>query len=468
MHARNPEAHDMEMPPADVPNVSSSQGTNGTLIRSCLVAALGSLLFGFDTAVISGTTEQLKSVFNLDANLLGFTVSSALIGTLLGALAVGRPCERWGRRPVLFVLALLFVIASFGCAFAWNWHALVFFRWLGGVAVGGASVVSPMYITEIAPPARRGMLVAVSQLNIVLGILLAYLSNYLVALLLGEDAAGSWRWMFGMMALPSIAFLAAVAVIPESPRWLVRRGRVREAEDMFARLGHDHPAAGVAEIAASLDSSTRRSSGGLFRKKHLRPLLLAFMIAAFNQLDGINAIIYYTTDIFRMAGASKTSALSQSVLIGLANLVLTIAAMAVIDRLGRKALLLIGSVTFVLSHLLAAWVFHTQAGGWIVIVAMIGIVGSHAYSQGAVVWVCINEILPNSIRAEGSAAACFLMWALCAVVSWSFPVLAAKSMVAPFLFFAGMMVLQFFLVWFFLPETKGASLEELQREIGGG
>ncbi len=453
------------MLPAADPNARPMSGTNGTLIRSCLVAALGSLLFGFDTAVISGTTEQLRSVFSLNANLLGFTVSSALIGTLFGALAIGKPAERWGRRPVLFVLALLFVVASFGCAFAWNWHALVFFRWLGGVAVGGASVVSPMYITEIAPPARRGVLVAISQLNIVLGILLAYLSNYLVVRVLGPDAASAWRWMFGMMAVPSLAFLATVLTLPESPRWLVRRNRHNEAKHVLTRLGHDQPDAEVAEIAASMQPSASGKPPRLWQKKHMKPLMLAFMIAIFNQLDGINAILYYTTDIFRMAGASKTSALSQSVLIGFTNLVMTIVAMAVIDRIGRKALLLIGSVTFVASHLLAAWVFHTHASGWIVIAALMGIVGSHAFSQGAVVWVYINEILPNSIRASGSAAACFTMWALCAVVSWSFPVLAATSMVAPFLFFAGMMVLQFVLVWCFLPETKGVSLEELQRKL---
>ena len=203
----------------------------------------------------------------------------------------------------------------------------------------------------------------------------------------------------------------------------------------------------------------------LWQKKHLKPFLLALMIAVFNQLDGINAVIYYTADIFRMAGASQTSALLQSVMVGLTNLVMTLVAMVVIDRVGRKPLLLIGSVTFVFFHLLAAWVFHTHAQGWIVIAAMMGVVGSHAYSQGAVVWVYINEILPNAIRASGSATACFSMWALCAIVSWSFPVLAGKSAALPFLFFAGMMVLQFFLVWIYLPETKGASLEELQRRL---
>ena len=432
---------------------------------STVVAALGSLLFGFDTAVISGTTEALRRVYNLNDNLLGFTVSIALIGTLFGALLVGRPADWWGRRPVLVLLAVLFVVASFGCALAWNWHALLFFRWLGGVAVGGASVVSPMYITEIAPPKRRGLLVGISQLNIVIGILAAYFSNYLVAWVAGSDSANNWRWMFGIMAVPSLAFLLTAVFIPESPRWLVKKNRSADAEKVLARFGHPEPATAVGEIASSLKADASGHPPRLWQKRYIKPFMLALMIAVFNQLDGINAVIYYTADIFRMAGADKTSALAQSVLVGATNLVMTLVAMALIDRVGRKALLLVGSVTFIFSHLLAAWVFHTHAHGWIVIAAMMGVVGSHAYSQGAVVWVIINEILPNAIRSSGSAAACFSMWGLCAIISWTFPILAARSAALPFLFFAVMMVMQFVLVWIYLPETKGISLEELQHRL---
>jgi sugar porter (SP) family MFS transporter len=309
------------------------------------------------------------------------------------------------------------------------------------------------------------VLVAVSQLNIVLGILAAYFSNYLVAWFLGSETATVWRWMFGVMAMPSLAFLVTVLTIPESPRWLVKQNRLADAEKVLTRFGHENPAGEVREIAASMRNDLTGQHPRLWQKKHLKPFLLALMIAVFNQLDGINAVIYYTADIFRMAGASQTSALLQSVIVGVTNLIMTVVAMVVIDRVGRKPLLLIGSVTFIFFHLLAAWVFHTHAQGWIVIAAMMGVVGSHAYSQGAVVWVYINEILPNAIRASGSATACFSMWALCAMVSWSFPVLAAKSAAVPFLFFAAMMVLQFFLVWIYLPETKGASLEELQRRM---
>jgi MFS transporter, SP family, xylose:H+ symportor len=438
---------------------------SGLLLLSAVVAALGSLLFGFDTAVISGTTEALRHAFALNDNLLGFTVSSALIGTMVGALGAGRPADWWGRRPVLTLLAVLFLISAAGCTGAWNWYALLFFRFLGGVAVGAASVVCPMYITEIAPAKRRGFLVCVSQLNIVVGILLAYLSNYLVVHFLGASNPVTWRWMFGVMAIPSLAFLATALVIPESPRWLVKKRRLAEAETVLTRFGHEDPARENLEIQASLSAETAGVSDQLFQRKYLKPLLLVCMVAMFNQLDGINAVLYYTADIFRMAGADTSSALMQSVIIGLTNLVMTVVGMLLIDRVGRKALLLVGSVTFVISHCLAAWAFATHAQGWIVIIAMMGVVGSHAYSQGAVVWVVINELMPNSVRASGSAVACFLMWTLCAAVGWGFPVIAKASGAMAFGFFALMMVAQFVLVAKFLPETKGISLEELQKRL---
>jgi sugar porter (SP) family MFS transporter len=441
-------------------------GGGGILVISAIVAALGSLLFGFDTAVISGTTEALRQVFTLSDVYLGLTVSSALIGAMVGALSVGQPADWWGRRPVLTLLALLFVVSAVGCALAWNWYALLFFRWLGGVAVGGASVVCPMYITEIAPAKRRGLLVAVSQLNIVVGVLAAYLSNYLVSRAVGADHPNTWRWMFGIMTIPAVAFLLTALMIPESPRWLVKKGSRQQAEAVLVRFGHESPSREAGEIEDSLKAEMSGVHQRLFQRKHLRPLLLALMIGAFNQLDGINAVIYYTADIFRMAGADRASSLMQSVIIGFTNLIMTIGAMAIIDRVGRKALLLVGSVTFVISHVLAAWVFATHAQGWVVMAALIGIVGSHAYSQGAVVWVVINELLPNAVRASGSALACFLIWVLCFGVSWSFPVVAAKSGAYAFGFFALMMVLQFFMVLVFLPETKGVSLEELQKRLG--
>ncbi|MCU0786272.1 MAG: sugar porter family MFS transporter [Verrucomicrobia bacterium] len=449
--------------PHSTPNTRSG---GFVLALSTVVAALGSFLFGFDTAVISGTTGALRTVFELSDGMLGFTVSSALIGTMIGALGAAKPADRWGRRPMLVILAAFFLVSAVGCGFAWNWHALICFRFLGGIAVGAASVVSPLYITEIAPAHRRGLLVTISQLNIVVGILAAFLSNYILLAIMGEASLTAWRWMLGVMAVPSLLFLASALLIPESPRWLVKAGRNAEAERVLNRVGHAAAKEKVAEIASSLAADRAKSHQRLFHRAHLKPLLLALMIAAFNQLDGINAVLYYSGDIFKMAGASNTNALMQSVLVGLVNLVMTLVAMTLIDKLGRKPLLLIGSITFIASHLLAAWAFWSHATGWPVLVAMMGVVGSHAYSQGAVVWVIINEVLPNSVRAAGSAAACFLMWSLCAIISWTFPVVAAKSGALVFGFFAAMMALQFVLVWRFLPETKGVSLEAMEAQLG--
>jgi len=324
-------------------------------------------------------------------------------------------------------------------------------------------VVSPVYITEISPARRRGLLVAIAQLNVVLGILAAYFSNYVVGRLIGMENPNVWRWMFGMMAVPSILFLVSTLVIPESPRWLVKRGRLRQAEEVLGSFGHENPAAETADIETSLRGELAGKYEQLFQRKYLTPLLLAFMVAAFNQLDGINAIIYYTADIFKMAGADSTSALMQSMVVGLTNMVMTIVGMLLIDRVGRKLLLLVGSITFAASHLLAAWCFYVGAKGWVVLMAMMGIVGSHAFSQGVVVWVIINELLPNAIRASGSAVISCSLWVLCMAVSWTFPVIVGASSVFAFVFFAVMMVLQFVLVFKFLPETKGKSLEDIQR-----
>jgi SP family xylose:H+ symportor-like MFS transporter len=445
---------------------SVSKDRSRIVFTSAILASLGSLLFGFDTAVISGTTDSLRAAFQLSDNGLGFTVSSALLGTMAGSLLVGRPTDWWGRRKMLSALAALFLVSSIGCAGSWNWLALLFFRWLGGVAVGAASVACPVYITEIAPARQRGVLVAVSQLNIVIGVLLSYFSNYVVARMIGAEDSQIWRWMFGVMIVPSAVFLATAMFIPESPRWLVKQRRLADAAAVLTRLGRAEPAVELEEIEASLQEELSGPHQRLFQRKHLKPLLLALMIAAFNQLDGINAVTYYATDIFRMTGADRTSALMQAVLVGATNLAMTLVAMVLIDRIGRKALLLAGSVTFILSHSLAAWVFATHAQGWVVMLAMAGIVGSHAYSQGAVVWVCINEVLPNAIRASGSAVACSLLWLLDVAVSWSFPVVAGGAGAYAFGFFAVMMAVQFWLVLRYFPETKGVSLEELQRRLG--
>ena len=435
------------------------------LIISAVASSIGSFLFGFDTAVIAGTTSSLKEVFSLSDGQLGFTVSSALFGALLGAAIIGKPCEAFGRVKILFILASLYLISALGCAYSWNLNSLLAFRFIGGIAVGGASVVSPMYITEITPPHKRGVLVAVSQLNIVVGILAALVSNYVIVGELGTSLDGpAWRWMFGVEAVPAALFLFSAFFIPESPRWLAHKGRHEKARETLGQLGYVNPTAELAEIEASFSHGGKLRES-LFQKRYFKPLALVFALAIFNQLDGINAILYYVTDIFKMAGFAAEDSFKQSIVIGLANLVFTIVGMVLIDRIGRKLLLLVGSISFVASHALAAWVFLTGDSSWLAVLAAAGVVSSHAFSQGAVIWVCINELLPNSIRAAGSSAACFVLWGMAIVVSTAFPAMIGAWGGYVFVIFAVMMVIQFFFVMIFLPETKGLSLEEIEREM---
>ena len=435
------------------------------LLWSAAVAALGGFLFGFDTAVISGATDALRLRFDLNSSELGFTVASALIGTIVGSIAAGAPSERYGRRPVLKTLAVLYFLSATGCGFAPNWASLLIFRFIGGLAIGASSVVAPMYIAEISPAAMRGRLVALSQFNVVAGILAAYFSNYIIATLLGGPATLAWRWMLGIPAVPAVLFFVFLLGIPESPRWLVKQHRHREAADVLRRIGNERPDALVGEIAESLHEETVSTHEPFFQRKYLKPILLAIMVASFNQLAGINALIYYTADIFKMAGAERTSALLQSVTIGLTNLIFTMIAMTVIDRFGRKQLLLIGAVGLAACLGLTAWAFHTGVGGRLVLFSLLGYIAFFAFSQGAVIWVYISEIFPNRVRARGQALGSFTHWFWAAVVSWTFPIIADRSGATAFAFFAVMMLLQFVLVWRFLPETKGVSLEEIQRTL---
>ena len=439
---------------------------NPHLLRSAGVAALGSFLFGFDTAVISGATEALRLHYALSSQLLGLTVSSALLGTIVGSLGVGGPLERHGRRPVLRALAVLYVVSALGCGLAVNWPMLLAFRFLGGLAIGGSSVAAPMYIAEIAPAAIRGRLVALSQLNIVVGILMAYLSNSIVEWAVGGPDSGAWRVMLGLPAVPAALFYLFALGIPESPRWLIKQRRDAEAEAVLTRVGSAQPQAEAREIAASLHSETVAADEPFFTRKYRRPILLALMVATFNQVSGINALIYYTADIFAMAGAGRASALWQSVTIGVTNLVFTLLAMTVIDRFGRKRLLLVGSVGLAVCLFVAAYAFERKIGGTLLLASLIGYIAFFAFSQGAVIWVYLAEIFPNRVRARGQALGSFTHWFWAAAVSWSFPVVAEASGGLAFAFFGAMMALQFVMVLVFLPETKGVSLEEIQRQLG--
>jgi sugar porter (SP) family MFS transporter len=435
---------------------------NGYLLKSTVVAALGGLLFGFDTAVIAGTTHALTETFHLSPGALGMTVSAALWGTILGSMLAAIPGDKIGRRDSLKILAVLYLLSSIGCAFAWNLSVLVFCRFIGGLGIGGSSVLGPMYIAEVSPAKWRGRLVGLFQFNVVFGILLAYLSNYIVGTL-GFGAA-EWRWKLGVPAIPSLFFLLMLFGIPRSPRWLVKKRRMEEAREVLRMTGEEHYEAELQDIIASVDAG-HVTNDPLFSWKYRLPIFLAISIGMFNQLSGINAILYYLNDIFAFAGFNKVSSDLQAVAIGATNLLFTVLAMSVIDRLGRKTLLLVGSVGTALCLAGVAAVFFTGRNQNLLIWQLIGFIAFFAFSQGAVIWVYLSEVFPNRVRAKGQSLGSFAHWFMNALISGVFPLLAAKSGGYPFLFFSAMMALQFLVVSFVYPETKGVSLEDLQRKL---
>jgi SP family arabinose:H+ symporter-like MFS transporter len=430
---------------------------NAIVIRGVLVGALAGLLFGFDTAVIAGVTGGLRTVYQLSPAGLGITVSSALWGTLAGALLAGAPGDRFGARQCLKAIAILYFASAAGCALAWNWPMLLVFRVMAGFAIGASTVLAPVYVTEIAPPAWRGAMVGMFQFNITFGILVAYLSNYLIGTLqLGAD---EWRWKFSIAVLPGIILFALLFTIPQSPRWLALRGRRAEAQNILRQI-----APGISkaeEDAILLNNPAAAQDRKLSWSKYRKPILLAFGIAAFNQLAGINAILYYINDIFAAAGFSKVSSDQQSILIGATNLLFTIPALYLIDRIGRKSLLLIGSVGLFVTLSGTAAIMYSGLHPNLLLWMLIGFIAAFAFSQGAVIWVYISEIFPTEVRARGQSIGSSTHWLMNAIIAALFPVVAAYSKGAPFVFFAGMVVLQFFVVLFFFPETKRAALEDI-------
>ncbi|MBV9484302.1 MAG: sugar porter family MFS transporter [Acidobacteria bacterium] len=437
---------------------------NGSLIKSTLVAALGGLLFGFDTAVISGTTAALTQSYELTPRRLGATVASAIVGTVFGAMLAGFPGERFGRRDSLRVMALLYLVSALGCGFAWNWPSLVVFRLLGGLGIGGSSVLGPMYIAEIAPAKWRGRLVGLFQFNVVFGILLAYFSNYAIGL--AHFAALEWRWQLGVAAIPAAFFLLMLFGIPRSPRWLVKKARVQEARAVLESLGEENVEQELEDIVQSVHLEQGLQSEPLFTRKYRFPIFLAVTIGVFNQLSGINAILYYLNFIFARAGFSKVSGNLQAVAIGATNLLFTIIAMSVIDRLGRKTLLLIGSVGTATCLAGVARIFFTGQMENLLVWLLIGYIAFFGFSQGAVIWVYLSEVFPTTVRAQGQSLGSFSHWFMNALISFTFPLMAASSGAYPFVFFAVMMVVQFFVVLLFYPETKGVTLEQMQKQMG--
>ena len=439
-------------------------GINRHLVKSTFVSALGGLLFGFDTAVIAGTTHQLTQVYHLTPSLLGLTVSSALWGTVAGAMTAGYPGQRFGRRDSLRIMAVFYFLSALGCAFAWSWGSLLAFRIIGGLGIGGSSVLAPMYIAELSPAEWRGRLVGFFQVNIVLGILLAYLSNFLIGRM--NFGLAEWRWQLGIAALPAFFFLLMLFFIPRSPRWLALKNRTQEALDVLRLTGNENPARELDAIVASIHLEHSAAAEPILQRKYLLPIVLAVTAGAFNQLTGINACLYYLNDIFAAAGASKYSAGMQSVAIGCTNLIFTLVAMSVIDRFGRKKLLLAGTAGVCVFLAAIGQIFRSGTHqSWLIWMVM-AFMGFFAISQGAVIWVYISEVFPTRVRAKGQAIGTSTLWVMNALISAVFPILAKKSSATPFFFFATMMLIDFILVAAIYPETKGVSLEELEQRLG--
>jgi sugar porter (SP) family MFS transporter len=452
------------MPTRSPSDASPPHKLNAYLLKAAVVAGLGGLLFGFDTAVISGTTGDLMQVYNLSPLKLGVTVFAALVGTILGSMFAGIPGDKFGRRDSLRIMAILYVVSALGCALAWNWPALVFFRFIGGLGIGGSSVLGPMYIAEIAPASWRGRLVGIFQFNVVSGILLAYLSNFFVGAqhLRIED---EWRWKFGVAALPAALFLTLLFTIPRSPRWLVKKQRINEAREVLRLIGEQDYERELEDIIESIDAEHGLADEALFSAKYRLPIFLAITIGMFNQLSGINAILYYLNDIFAFAGFSKMSGDLQAVVVGLTNLLFTVIAMSMIDRIGRKKLLLVGAVGTAICLAGVAAIFATNKHHELLLWLLVGFIASFAFSQGSVIWVYLSEVFPNRVRAKGQSLGTLTHWLMNAAISLTFPILAARSKSIPFMFFAAMMLLQFFVVLFVYPETKGVTLEEMQKKL---
>ena len=426
-----------------------------------ITAALGGFLFGFDTAVISGVEQSLQTLWHLSVWEHGLTVSIALIGTVIGSMTGGIPAEQLGRKRTLFWIAILYLLASLGTALAPSWGVFLVFRFLGGLGVGASSVAAPMYITEISPAKSRGKLVGLFQFNVVFGILVAYLSNFLLA----DMGAEPWRWMLGVQALPSLIFLIAVLNIPESPRWLLlKKGNVAEAREVLNMID---PATAEQTFAAIQNSNHHTAaSSRLFSGEYKTPIMLAVLFAIFNQVSGINAIIYYAPRIFEMTGLGKSSSLLSSAGIGLINLVFTLLSMNLIDRYGRRTLMKIGSVGLIVTLGLVARAFYVHDFGMTVPILLFAYIAFFGFSQGAVIWVFISEIFPNEVRASGQSLGSFTHWLMAAIITFTFPYLSERFGGGnTFLFFTIMMVLQLVFVLRLMPETKGTSLEQIERTV---
>jgi sugar porter (SP) family MFS transporter len=440
---------------------------NARIVTWSIVAALAGFLFGFDTVVISGAEQTIQELWKLTPAMHGIVMASALYGTVLGALVGAWPTDRWGRKPTLFWIGILYFVSAVWSGLATDAWSFVVARFIGGLGVGISTVVAPLYIAEISPPDSRGRLAGMFQFNIVFGILVAFISNWL----LRDVGDNAWRWMMGSEAFPAFAYTLACLAIPESPRWLLDRGRDMEAKTILRSMAPTASAADVDRLAARIHAAADASPAGhanLLAPALCRPVLLAFLIALFNQLSGINAVLYFAPRIFELAGLGEQAALLQSIGIGITNLVFTFVGLWLIDRLGRRTLLLIGSLGYIGSLGLTAWAFFT--GHMAIVPACIfAFIAAHAIGQGAVIWVFISEIFPDHARAAGQALGSGTHWVFAALLTTFFPQMVASF--APgwvFVFFTAMMAVQLVWVLVSVPETKGVPLEEMQKRLGIG
>ncbi len=437
---------------------------NVNLMKATLTGALGGLLFGFDTVVISGILSAVVKLYDLSPWGKGWTVAIALIGTVVGSFGAGVVGQKLGGRETLRLTAVLYVMSALGSALAWNWPSLMVFRFIGGLGIGASSVLGPVYIAELAPAKWRGRLVGAFQFNVVFGILVAYSSNYFIRLL--HLGASEWRWQVGVAALPAVGFLALLFGIPRSPRWSASKGRVDEALDVLKLMGEPDAEGELADIRSALQEEHATAHEPVFRWKYRYPLFLAISIGAFNQLAGINAILYYLNDIFAAAGFSQISGDQQAIAIGFTNLIFTIVGMSMIDKLGRKTLLLIGAAGTASCLAGVAWVYMTNSHQGALVWILITYIAFFALSQGAVIWVYIGEVFPNHVRSKGQGVGNASHWIMNTAIALTFSVIAnAMGRGAPFIFFSVMTVVQFLVVLFVYPETKGQTLEALQRRL---
>ena len=441
--------------------------TSNTLLYASVVAALAGFLFGFDTAVISGADRPIQLLWDTSPLFHGtFIMSMALWGTVIGALSGGVPCDRYGRKNTLIAIGVLYLVSALGSALATDSYIFSFFRFIGGLGVGASSVAAPTYISEIAPAERRGRLVILYQFMIVLGILVAFVSNWLVGDSYGDS---SWRWMLGLESVPALVYLVMVFCIPNRPRWFaVYKKDHEKAQPTLALLDPSGQSSHILEDIEGHESDLPQKGDSFFSGRYNFSILLAFLVAFFNQVSGINFVIYYAPRIFESAGLASSTALLSSVGIGVVNLLFTMLGITLIDKWGRKQLMLYGSIGYITTLSVVSWAFYTGAGGTIVVLFLFGFIASHAIGQGAVIWVFISEIFPNHVRASGQSFGTGVHWVFAALITLFtlfFMDLLGDNPAPLFAFFAFMMVLQLVFVLRMMPETKGKTLEELEDEL---